>query len=99
MSFNKYSGDDDPSSLEHAAINTTNEVVLTLFTLLVVRKHNRMSKFKNLAQNFLTITHTKTTTDEISGFSILCLSLSVSYISVSSFFCPANCFMNSDRPA
>ena len=40
------SPDDDPVVSKHVAINTTDKVVLRVFTLLIVRKQSGMPKLK-----------------------------------------------------
>jgi hypothetical protein len=36
----------DPLGSKHVAINTTNKIVLTVFTPLIIRKHNGLYNFK-----------------------------------------------------
>jgi hypothetical protein len=45
--------DDKPLGSKHVALKTTNKVVLTDFTPLIVRKHKGMSKLKRNYQILL----------------------------------------------
>jgi hypothetical protein len=71
--------DDDPLRSQHVAINTTNTVVSTVFTLVVVRKHNWLSNFK-IGTECLTMTYTGCHRRNIRiltmTFSVVCLSQS-----------------------
>jgi hypothetical protein len=98
--------DDDPSRLQHVAINTTNTAVSTVFTFVVVRKHNWTSNFKigseccdHQAHWLPQMKYQDFNKGLFCCMSLsLSLSLSVSHISVGSLCRPANCFKNSDRP-
>ena len=48
MSIQAY---DDPLESKHVAINTTNMSVLTVYTHLIIRKHNVISKLKIVIVN------------------------------------------------